>query len=390
MNPRRQLIAVVGTGSSAAMVFNILPVFVGKGAESFALSDNAAGWLATTYLAGFGISSVSASLWLHRFARRTLARMLFLTATVLFVAGAAVNAYAALLALLFAAGLLLGGLYTLSFILAAEQPDPTRAVGIKLGGEVALGALLLFLIPALVHPAFGFTGLLVLLATVLVALSPCIGFVDAAAPPGAKTGYPGGAAAVPRRALVALGALFLFTVGQAASWSFVERAGTRADYDAAAIGGVLSIAVLFGGAGSFLAGALSNRFGKAMPLLFAASLYLLAMALFTFGTGFWVYAGAVNLFFFAWLFALPYLVSTIAALDPSGRATSLVTACLAFGSRLGPAVAGEILIRANFELLYLAGAIVTSAAYASILITVAHDSKTAVNAAGRRRRAATS
>lgn len=371
MNSNRQLVAVVGTGAAAAMVFNILPVFLGKAAESFALSDSSAGWLATTYLAGFGTSSISAPLWLHRLARRSLARMLFLCAAVLLAAGAVMNAFAAIVAFLFAAGLLLGGLYTLSFILAAEHPDPTRAVGVKLGGEVALGALLLFLIPAFVYPAFGFSGLLVSLALVLVALSPSTRFVGASADTlGKEVGDHSGSSAIPRRALAALAALLLFTVGQAAVWSFVERAGTRADYDAAAIGGVLSIAVLLGGAGSFLAGALSNRFGITAPVLFAASSYLVAMALFAFGTGFWVYTSAVNLFFFAWLFALPYLVSAIAALDQSGRATSLVTACFAFGSMLGPAVAGEILARGDFELLYLAGAIVTSAAYAGILITV--------------------
>ncbi|MCY3820224.1 MAG: MFS transporter [Gammaproteobacteria bacterium] len=365
MTKHLQLIPVVGTGAAAAMIFNILPVFLGNAAESFALSDSAAGWLATTYLAGFGISSVSASLWLHRAGRRTLAQVLFLLAAVLLAAGAVMRSFAAIMATLFAAGLVLGGLYTLSFVLAGEYPNPTRAVGIKLGGEVALGALLLFLMSALVYPTFGFTGMLVSLAMVLVAVSPCARLL--ATSPALRADSTRGGAAITRPALVVLGALFLFTVGQAAVWSFVERAGARAEFGAAAIGGVLSSAVLLGGAGSFLAGTLSDRFGKTIPLLFAASLYLVAIAFFTFGTPFWTYATAVNLFFFAWLFALPYLVSTIAALDDGGHATSLVTACFAFGSMLGPAVAGELVARGDFGLLYLTGAIATCAAYAIAL-----------------------
>ena len=51
MTPRTQLVPVVGIGAAAAMIFNILPVFLGKAAESLALSDSATGWLATTYLA---------------------------------------------------------------------------------------------------------------------------------------------------------------------------------------------------------------------------------------------------------------------------------------------------------------------------------------------------
>ena len=368
---RTQLVPVVGIGAAAAMVFNILPVFLGKAAESFSLSDSATGWLATTYLAGFGLSSVSASLWLHRLGRKALVRLLFLSAAALLAAGGAMQAFAAIMATLFAAGVVLGGLYTLSFVLAGEHPDPTRALGVKLGGEVALGALLLFLIPAFVYPAFGFSGMLGALALVLVAILPCTRRVSASAPvPTNDSTVDQGRSRVPRPALAALGALFLFTVGQAAVWSFVERAGARADYDPAVIGGVLSVAVLLGGAASFLAGALSDRYGKTIPLLFAASIYLLAMSLFAFGTPFFVYASAVSLFFFAWLFALPYLISAIGALDSSGRATSLVTACFAFGSMFGPALAGELLARGDFKLLYLAGAVATLAAYAIVLIAV--------------------
>ena len=370
MSRSLQLIPVVGTGAGAAMIFNTLPVFLGKAAESFTLSDSAAGWLATTYLAGFGISSVMASQWLHRFGRKTLGKALFLSAAVLLGMGGVIQAYAAIVAILFAAGLVLGGLYTLSFMLAAEHTDATRAVGIKLGGEVALGAVLLSLIPTFVYPAFGFGGMLAALAIVLVALFPCTRLLETGVLPVRAVATEDGRAPIPLPALFALGALFLFTVGQAAVWSFVERAGNRADFDSTAIGGVLSIAVLLGGAGSFFAGAVSDRFGKAAPLLFAALLYLLAMALFAFGTQFWAYASAVNLFFFAWLFALPYLVSGIAGLDQSGRATALVTACLAFASMLGPGVAGELVGRGDFALLYGVGTAITCAAYAVALAVV--------------------
>lgn len=374
MSQRGQVVAAVGTGAAGAMIFNTLPVFLGKAAESFALSDNAAGWLATTYLAGFGLSSVSAPLWLNRVERKRLTQLLFLSAMVLLAVAGLLQTLALITVVLFAAGWALGGLYTVSFILAAEHPDATRAVGVKLGGEVALGALLLFLIPTLVYPAFGFMGMLCTLAVVLAVLFPCTEFAVTPAVPQGDLVAHSNHSPVPVRAVAALGALLLFTVGQAAVWSFVERAGVRAGYDSAAIGGVLSVAVLIGGGGSLLAGALSDRFGKTAPLLFAALLYIVAIFMFALGTRFAIYAGAVNAFFFAWLFALPYLVSAIGALDKSGRATSLVTACFAFGSMLGPALAGELLARGDFDLLYLGGAAVTATAYA-LVITAVHGSR---------------
>ncbi len=364
MTKSTALVPVVGAGAAAAMIFNILPVFLGAAAESFGLDESAAGWLATTYLAGFGVSSVSAVLWLHRLGRKTLALTLFFTAACLLMLASTMQAYTTVVGTLFAAGLVLGGLYTFSFVLAAEHADATRAVGFKLGGEVALGAVLLAIIPTVVYPAFGFSGLLVTLAIVLLAISPCTRWLGAGALTISLEQKSGAAEPKLFPAACVLGTLFLFTVGQASVWSFVERAGVRAGFEATTIGAVLSVAVLLGGAGSFLAGALSDRWGKVLPLLIAGSLYLTAMALFAFGTQYWVYALAINLFFFVWLFALPHFISVVAGADKSGRATSLVTACLAFGSMLGPAVAGELIAFGGFPLLYLSGAVCSCVAYA--------------------------
>ncbi|MCY3814610.1 MAG: MFS transporter, partial [Gammaproteobacteria bacterium] len=283
MNRRLQLVPIVGTGAAAAMIFNILPVFVGRAAETFGLSDSAAGWMATTYLAGFGVSSVSATLWLHRFGRKALAYALFLSAAVLLAAGATVESHAVVWGLLFVVGLVLGGLYTMSFMLAGEYPDATRAVGVKLGGEVVLGAMLLSLTTTLVYPAFGFAGILATLAIVLIAVSPCARFVHTGTGQLEAASTEKSGMAVPTRARFMLGALLLFTVAQAAVWSFVERAGARAEFDGSATGAVLSVAVLFGGAGSFAAGALSDRLGKSIPLIGVVLLYLAAMVLLFLG-----------------------------------------------------------------------------------------------------------
>ena len=359
--------AVVGTGASAAMIFNILPVFLGKAAERFALGDSDVGWLGTVYLAGFGLSSVSASFWLRRVDRRALALAIYAVAGLLFLLGATLNSYAWFAALLFAIGCALGALYTLSFVLAGEFQDATRAVGIKLGGEVALGALLLFVLPAFVYPSFGFGGMLAALALALLALSPCALFAapasEATQPIATVEGDGGDGGGISAAALAALAALLVFTVGQSAVWSFAERVGARAGYGAAGIGAALSIAVLMGGLASFLAALVSERFGRVKPMILSATVYCLSMLMFAFGEGFFFYVTAVNLFFFVWLFALPYLVSAITAADGSGRAASLVTACFAFGSMLGPASAGQLVQGEDFGLLYLAGAILTMIAY---------------------------
>lgn len=370
MNARKSLVAVLGTGASAAMIFNILPVFLGKAAENYALGDSEVGWLGSIYLAGFGLSSVSAFFWLQRANRRALALAIYAAAGLLLLLGATLDSYSLFATLLFIIGYALGALYTLSFVLAGEFQDATRAVGVKLGGEVALGALLLFLLPVFVYPAFGFGGMLMALALVLLILSPCALFASSASGAAQSVsiveGEGGDKGGIPVPALAALGALLVFTVGQSAVWSFVERIGVRANYSTAGIGAALSIAVLMGGLASFLAAIISERFGRVKPMVLSAAVYLLSMLMFAFGEGFLFYAAAINLFFFVWLFALPYLVSAVTAADGSGRGASLVTACFAFGSMLGPATAGQLVQGADFDMLYLAGAVFTLIAYATM------------------------
>ena len=356
MRNRSALLAVIGTGACAAMIFNILPVFLGKAAESFSLSDSAAGWLATVYLAGFGISSASAAFWLHRIDRRKATGLAFVGAALLLSAGAWLDSHFGLMAALGVAGLFLGVLYSISFVLAGEFDDAVRAVGFKLGGEVALGAILIFLLPVIIYPVFGFVGILTALALILLVASPVALTVAPRSPPqsaAATTGKFSGGGLLPAGALAGLAALLVFTMGQSALWSFVERAGVRAGYDPSGIGLALSAAVLMGGLGAMVAAIMGKRFGNSVPVISAAVVYGLALWGLSTGGEFAAFAAGINLFFFVWLFALPYFVSAIAAVDKSGRATSLVSACFAFGSMAGPAMASVLMAAGDFRLLYL-------------------------------------
>lgn len=356
MKGNRVLWAVLGTGACAAMIFNILPVFLGKVAESFMLSDRAVGWLASIYLAGFGASSASAAFWLHRVNRRKIAGWAFAGAASLLAFSAWLNSWYGLMASLAIAGVFLGALYSLSFVLAGEFDNAVRVVGFKLAGEVALGALLIYLLPVIIYPIWGFSGMLVALASILFAAMP----LALAVPPWGtlqsteKKGEEfSGSGLFPLAALVGLTALLFFTVGQSALWSFVERAGVRSGYDISKIGLTLSTAVLMGGLGALSASAVGKRLGNSAPVVAAALVYGLAVWGLAVGDNFAAFALGISLFFFVWLFALPYFVSAIAVADKSGRSASLVSACFAFGSMAGPAIAGELVVGDDFTLLHL-------------------------------------
>ena len=357
--------AIIATGACAAMIFNTLPLFLGAAADAHQLSHAATGGLGSLYLGAFGLSSVAAAYWMRRADRRVLALGLFIGAVAMLAIAATADGWLFFAASVFGAGLLLGALYSLSFVIAGERSNPTRAFGIKLLGEVALGAALLAVIPLYLLPVFGMAGMLMAFAAVALAGSLCVPWIARRAPlsstaqPSTESARPG----LPMAAVACLAALFVFTIGQSALWSFVERRAAAAGFEGAAIGAALSVAAFAGGMGSLVAAWISERLGAVTPLLVAALLQAVALILFATVGGFPAFVASVNLFMFAWLFALPYMTAAVSASDSNGRATSLVAACLAFGSMVGPGVAGQLVAGGGFGWLYAGTAVAAFAAY---------------------------
>ena len=366
--------AIIATGACAAMIFNTLPLFLGVAADAYQLGSEGAGWLGTLYLGGFGLSSVAAAWLIARMDRRRLGLLLLVSAALLLALASVTGSRLMFMLLLFGVGLGFGALYSLSFVITGERPNPTRAFGVKLLGEVMLGAALLAAVPVFVLPRFGLGGMLAVFAALAVFGTLSAPYIKRKAPSPTEAPAVSGGRRLPVRAMAGLAALFAFTIGQSAVWSFAERRASVEGIDGEAIGFALSAAAAAGGLGSLAAAWLSNRLGPLRPLTAAALLHVMSLILFLFGRDPWLFAAAATLFMFAWLFALPYMASAISAADGSGRATSLVAACFAFGSMAGPGLAGQLVARGSFRVLYVFAAIVALAAYASFCRLAAAES----------------
>ena len=357
--------AIIATGACAAVIFNTLPLFLGVAADAYQLGSAAAGWLGTLYLAGFGLSSVAAAWLIVRMNRRLLGLLLFVSSALLLALASTAESRLLFMVLLFGVGLGFGALYSLSFVITGERPNATQAFGVKLLSEVLLGAAMLAVVPVIVLPRHGLGGMLAVFAVLAALGALSAPSIASKAPASARVAGFAGAGRLPMRAVAALGALFAFTIGQSAVWSFAERRASVEGLDGEAIGFALSAAAAAGGLGSLAAAWISDRLGHLRPLVAAALLHAMSLILFLFGQDLWLFAASTSLFMFAWLFALPYMASAISAADGSGRATSLVAGCFAFGSMAGPGLAGQLVARGSFAALYVFAAIVVLAAYAS-------------------------
>ena len=351
-----------------AMLYNILPLFLGVVQDARGYSDQQLGFLTSAYFVGFALITFSAFFWI----RKVNWRITSLAMGLLTVAGLAVTTltetYAAFVLCVMFIGTCTSALYAIGTAQLGDTLKAARNYGYKIGGEAALGAVLVFALPALVLGRWGFAGMMVAITITALFLTlsalwmPACGIKgEAATEDGPSASLLGGVAAQRAIGLCLVG-IFIYFGGMSALWAFLERLGADAGHPADAIGLVLSLALIGAGAGSFLAAGIGDRYRVLSPLLVAMIISLSAVSLLAFVDGFTFYLVGACLFTLSFGFALPFMVTAVSILDDSGRFVVLTAPALALGGIAGPAIAGWLASGGGFQ-----GVMV----YTSLAVTVA-------------------
>lgn len=343
LNTKSAILAGCLISAFGAMLFNILPMFLGSVQDGLGFDDRQLGLITSAYFAGFTVSTVSAYYWVRKFDWRKVSALVSLSTLVacgLLLTASSFTAYLALLALL---GASTSAIYAVGTTYLGDTSNPARSYGFKLGSEAALGALLLFLLPPLVVAQWGLQGLLVSMLVVFAVLAlsilwlPAKGIKDSEAMPhlDGKSGAP----VLP--IVLSLVAFFVFFSGISALWAFIERIGNDAGYDGTDVGLALSVSLVVAMGGSFLAAALGDRFGFFKPVLAALVVTVLALLALD-SSGFSYYFAGACLFALAYGFAMPMQVTIVSCFDAKGEFVVLTAAAIALGGIVGPAVAGYL------------------------------------------------
>ena len=202
-----------------------------------------------------------------------------------------------------------------------DTSNPARWYGVKIAAEATLGAVLLFFLPATIVATWGFTGLIWALVVAILVLTPFLLML------------PSGGGGTETKEMMdtdrestnkvavwsALLGCLLFMCGETVMWSFMERLGNESGFDAAAVGRLLAVTLVFALSGSFLAAALGGKFGSLMPLVAAHICFFVATAALLQADIFNVYAVGCCLVMFSVGLGLPFAVTTVAELDHDGR-----------------------------------------------------------------------
>jgi cytochrome P450/predicted MFS family arabinose efflux permease len=350
--PLSTFISACTVSSVGGLLFNIMPALLGAAAARFSLDDAHVGMVGSSMLAGFALVAATSRQWIGRFDWRALT----LAGTGLSVVSLAlcslIQTYGALLGTLFATGMGLGLLYTVTIAIVSENHRPDRAFGIKLASEVLLAIVAVLLLTQFVTPRWGFAGTVLTLAAIsgVVALT-------------GLQGIPSGRALVPpeeRFAMIrryaseqswlrnwapwlGLGGMFVSFGGLAALWAFLTQIAPSFGVNDQTVAVLLIIGLAVSGGAGIAAAIIGDRFGRATPLAIGMLLAIAGVAVLMLGHGLAGYFIGALLAVGLWNFPLAYQMGMIASADPNGRVSVLMPAALAIGSALGPILGGALL-----------------------------------------------
>ncbi len=345
-NDLRPIVAVLAASAIGLSASNCLPLLLGAIVEAFSVRPWEAGLVGSVELWGVALSALLLAPWVRHVPRARLALAGAVVATVAQLLSALAESYAMLLSIRALAGLGEGTALAAGLAAVAASPDPDRLYArvALLGGLGA--AALLALLPLAIAP-WGYAGGYAALAVICLAASPLLRWLPGApAATASLRGVTGRSAGY--RILLGIGIL---AVGQGGLWAFVERIGSSLAIETNSIGRILGGAALFGLFGAAAAAGLGTRVGRSGPLavgLCALGVGTLGLAHATSATA---YAGFAFTWMLAFLFTLPYVMGSAAALDAGGRWVAAATGASTIGTALGPVLAGILATRFGYPVL---------------------------------------
>jgi len=365
-------IVVAGVIASAigALFYNVLPIYLGTAQDYRGLDNRAIGFLSSAFFFGYNVATISAFFWIRRFSWSLIVGITAPIAALSLAVGTVVDSYALLLVSVAVAGGAFAAIYGIGTTVLGDTSNPARWFGIKIAAEALLGAILLLVLPATTIARWGFNGTVVGVIIAMVFLAPFLFWIPASGFKGHDHDDESSSAAKPQSPYIwgALLATLIFFAGASAVWAFIERIGAQSGFEAAALGVLLSITLVFALLGSLLAAALGGRFGNVKPFIAGAILSLAAVYLLNAHESFLVYATGACLQTFVIGLLLPFAITEVADLDTDGRYVVLTVPAIGIGAMAGPGLAGVLSQSGDFTaLLTFVGA---TAIVSAFLITV--------------------
>lgn len=336
----------------AALVYSLLPVFLGSAADSLQLTHQQIGYAGSAYLLGFAGAPILMPLWTQKVDWRRIL-VLALAVSAGSFAAASSTSYRAVIGFLALGGVGTGVVYSISTVGLGKATRTEHAFMVGQTVSMFLAAVLVWTLPTFVIPRYGFTGVLSVFAVVMIAaigLTPWLPRLSTTdRPTTTNNGWCG--AAVP--AAIAMTGFGFFYVGLIGLWSFLERIGHEKSLDAQLVGQAFSLEKVLVLLACVLIFVQGGRLGHRLPLIIGCMGLVASILLLSLASSAAAYLVAVGAFGVFWTYSYPFQMSAIFDTDRQGRYAGAVPAFMGGGSTLGPTLAGYAVTGNDYTPVYI-------------------------------------
>ncbi len=345
-----------------ALISSTMPMVIGAMAEAFNFSESQLGDIIAVFNLTFTLIAIASLFFVRRLNWKFAA---FLGSGISIASLLAVTFtanYQSIMMLFGVMGIGLGGLYALGMAVMGDSGNPDRAFGVKLGLEALPATIMLFALPVLVIPVYGFTGMAYAMAATCLAIGLLSGILPSHGVKSDTTASPlipeadknAFAGSKPSPAPIALSLLTLtagivFFSGILATWAFLEIMGTDKGLPADKVGVTLALGMISSAVGAFVAAWLGNKIGRNLPLIAIMIVNVVSLIIIWQSRSLMSFAlGAIS-FTFCVNYGLAYFFGLSAEVDLSGRFVVLCATTLSLGGVIGPALGGRMMAGQGFE-----------------------------------------
>jgi predicted MFS family arabinose efflux permease len=344
-DPAGILWAVTASYTIGVLGGNMQPLLIGSLIDGLRMDAGTAGLLGSIELSAVALASFVLAPRMDTISRRVLIRVGAALATLGYISSALPESVASLAVCRVIAGVGAGMVLAIGNATVAACRHPERVFARTTIAGTILITVLLALLP-LVIARFTYRGGYLGLGAITLVLAPFLWRIPDTVAGGQQhaedgvTHYGLGIAT-----LTAAGLLFFC---QSALWAFSERIAILARLSHEQIGLALSGSTLAGLCGAALASWIGTRRGRTLPLItgiLATGLTLLGLV----HTGApATYTGMLIANGIAYLFMVPYVFGTAAALDRQGRWGAATVGAATIGAAFGPGIAGPVIAAAGY------------------------------------------
>ena len=339
------LLAAVAAGAIGAIVYNVLPLYLGPLQDSAGLSNSQLGLIAGAYFLGSNLTGISSYFWVRRVSPRYAA----IAATLLLIAFLLLAANFDSFVLQIFSTVLIGGasgaLYAISATIIGDAHNTPRWFGIKFTIECLAGVVLLYVLPVTLIPGLGFTGVVYGMVIMILVFSPALLYLSRRRLPAPQEDTSTSVTRAKASRLpvwLALAALLFYFIGASAIWAFLERLATNNNFEPSAIGALLGTTLFFAVIGAVITAVIGDRFGNLRPAVVYSLILVAGVLLLCRTDNFILFSLGAYAYMLAWSGADGYLFAIVADVDPDGRHIALAVPAFGIGSMIGPVLAGYL------------------------------------------------